>query len=114
MPVGHARIVWKALRDGAIGLAVYSGIVIIALEDRAQAGSSLPALPSLYANTSSAFWSDPSVLTLFVLGLLFATLTAFTLSVWRHLGRNFALSRVGTAQAQIWSIAANRTYRKKP
>lgn len=113
--MAHRRssIVVKALRDASIGLAVYAGLVAVALEDRAQAGNPLPVLPPVDTGAGQPMWSDPSFLTLFVLGLLFATLTAFTLSVWRHFGRNYALTRPRAEQAQIWSASAMRAYRKK-
>lgn len=110
----RAKTALKALRDAAVGFAVYSGIALIALEDRAQAGNGLPALPTTAHGDGNATWGgDPSVLTLFVIGLLFAALTSFTLSVLRHFGKTFALSRIRSENAQIWSISLSRAYRKK-
>lgn len=113
MPSRRSKFALKAVRDGGIGLAVYSGIAILALEDRAQTGSALPTLPKFNADTGLLSGTDPSVLTLFVLGLLFALLTAFTLTGWRHFGQNFALARVRPDRAQNWSISTVKPYRKK-
>ncbi len=108
MPSRRIKFALKAARDAGIGLAVYSGIAILALEDRAQTGNALPALPEFSANTGLKWGTDPSVLTLFVLGLLFALLTAFTLTVWRHFGQNFALARVRPNPARSWSNSTAR------
>ena len=113
MPIRRSKLIRKGLRDAGLGLAVYTGIAILALEDRAQAGSGIPDLPSLSANANALWGADPSILTLFVLGLLFALLTAFTLSVFRHFGQNFALSRIRTEHTPYWSALSDRAYRKK-
>ncbi len=113
MPMSHAKLARSALRDAGLGLAIYTGIAILALEDRAQTGHALADFSTFSANASSIWRSDSSILTLFVLGLLFALLIAFTLTVWRHFGRNFALTRARHGQAQHWSVSGSRTYRKK-
>lgn len=105
-PKRHSTVFY-ALRDACLGLAIYSGIVLLALEDRAQAGTALPAF-----SAHGSWLSDGSLLTLFVLGLLFATLTAFITSVWRHFGRTFVLNRVSLDQAQVWSVSRGRSYRR--
>jgi len=112
MPSRRTKFALKALRDAGIGLGVYSGIAILALEDRAQTGSAMPTLANINSGTGLVWGTDPSVLTLFVLGLLFAALTAFTLMGWRHFGQNFALARVRPDPAHAWSISTVKPYRK--
>lgn len=115
----RSKLVLKALRDACIGLAVYSGIAVLALEDRAQAGSAISSLTNLNSESGLVWGHDPSVLTLGVLGLLFAALTAFTVTVWRHFGQNFALNRVRPDPLSSWSPspkwphAGQHSYRKK-
>jgi len=113
MPTRRSKLALKATRDAGIGLAVYSGIALIALEDRAQAGSALPTLAKLSPGQGLLGGTDPTVLTLLVIGLLFALLTAFTLTVWRHFGQNFALARVRPEPRPNWSRSTARAYQKK-
>ncbi len=113
MPTRRSKLALKAARDAGIGLAVYSGIALIALEDRAQAGSAMPSLPKFSSGQGLLWGTDPSILTLLVLGVLFALLTAFTLTVWRHFGQNFALARVRPDPTPNWSRSTGRAYQKK-
>lgn len=110
-PSRRSKFALKAVRDAGIGLAVYSGIAILALEDRAQTGSALPAMPKFSSDTGLMWGTDSSVLTLSVLGLLFALLTAFTLTGWRHFGQNFALTRV--RPNPVLNLSNSKPYRKK-
>lgn len=103
----------KAARDGAIGLAVYAGIAMMALEDRAQAGHALLAKPQGFFTQSATWGTDSSYFTLTVLGLLFAALTAFSLGAMRHFGQTMVLSRVRRDRAPFWSNSRSSAYWSK-
>lgn len=110
MEHGRLKLILNTARDAGLGLAVYTGIALVALEDRAQAGSAVPS----FSTTNDLIWTaNPSLVTLFGLGLLFALLTAFTLAMWRHFGHNFVLSRVRPEPSPRWSKAGGRAYRTK-
>lgn len=88
------KTIRKAGRDAGIGLLVYSGIAILALEDRAQAGSATLVLPDFGSSSAILTGPQPPLLTLVGLGILFSLLVAFTLTVFRHFGKTFVLARV--------------------
>lgn len=91
MLIGRSRLFVKSLRDFICGLGAYTVIALLALEDGAQAGNGLVAIPHTGQDAWYHWSGDPVFMTLIGLGLLFAVLSAFTMAVLRHFGQTYAL-----------------------